>query len=55
VRQMGTDCSFLEASRVMDYSLLLGIHYRDNKDSAVPPPLHIHTSEPNGCARCGSQ
>lgn len=34
VRQMGTDCSFLEASRVMDYSLLLGIHYRDNKDSA---------------------
>eukprot|EP00873_Tetraselmis_striata_P022195 jgi/Tetstr1/442459/TSEL_003205.t1 len=32
VRQMTTDCRFLDLSHVMDYSLLLGIHYRENKE-----------------------
>lgn len=29
-RQIDRDCEFLEAERIMDYSLLVGIHFRDD-------------------------
>lgn len=29
-RQIDRDCEFLEAERIMDYSLLVGLHFRDN-------------------------
>ena len=29
-RQVERDCEFLEAERIMDYSLLVGIHFRDD-------------------------
>lgn len=28
-RQIDRDCEFLEAERIMDYSLLVGLHFRD--------------------------
>ena len=28
-RQINRDCEFLEAERIMDYSLLVGLHFRD--------------------------
>ncbi|GBG74295.1 hypothetical protein CBR_g18706 [Chara braunii] len=31
VRQLEADCQFLEEQRIMDYSLLLGLHYRSSK------------------------
>lgn len=30
VRQIDRDCEFLEAERIMDYSLLVGLHFRDD-------------------------
>lgn len=30
IRQVERDCEFLEAERIMDYSLLVGLHFRDN-------------------------
>lgn len=29
-RQIERDCEFLEAAGIMDYSLLVGIHFRDD-------------------------
>lgn len=29
-RQIDRDCEFLEAERIMDYSLLVGVHFRDD-------------------------
>ncbi|XP_071703073.1 phosphatidylinositol 4-phosphate 5-kinase 1 [Rutidosis leptorrhynchoides] len=30
IKQINRDCEFLEAERIMDYSLLVGMHFRDN-------------------------
>jgi hypothetical protein len=30
LRQIERDCEFLEAERIMDYSLLVGLHFRDD-------------------------
>lgn len=30
VRQLDRDCEFLEAEGIMDYSLLIGLHFRDD-------------------------
>ncbi|KAK9134921.1 hypothetical protein Syun_014251 [Stephania yunnanensis] len=30
IRQIDRDCEFLEAERIMDYSLLVGVHFRDD-------------------------
>ncbi|KAK1407646.1 hypothetical protein QVD17_39267 [Tagetes erecta] len=30
IKQINRDCEFLEAERIMDYSLLVGIHFRDD-------------------------
>lgn len=29
-RQIDRDCEFLEAEKIMDYSLLVGLHFRDD-------------------------
>lgn len=33
LRQLDRDCEFLEAEGIMDYSFLIGLHFRD--DSSV--------------------
>ncbi|KAL8529233.1 hypothetical protein ACS0TY_006602 [Phlomoides rotata] len=38
--QVDKDCDFLEQERIMDYSLLVGIHFRDMSQSGEP----LHTS-----------
>ncbi|KAJ7965619.1 Phosphatidylinositol 4-phosphate 5-kinase [Quillaja saponaria] len=30
IKQIDRDCEFLEAEKIMDYSLLVGLHFRDN-------------------------
>jgi 1-phosphatidylinositol-4-phosphate 5-kinase len=30
MKQIKRDCEFLEAERIMDYSLLVGVHFRDD-------------------------
>lgn len=30
IRQIDRDCEFLESERIMDYSLLIGLHFRDD-------------------------
>ncbi|XP_020533854.1 phosphatidylinositol 4-phosphate 5-kinase 6 isoform X2 [Jatropha curcas] len=38
-RQVDRDCDFLEQERIMDYSLLVGVHFREAsyKDAMTPP------------------
>ncbi|CAK9156672.1 unnamed protein product [Ilex paraguariensis] len=33
-RQVDRDCDFLEQERIMDYSLLLGVHFRETSDNS---------------------
>lgn len=33
LRQIERDCEFLEAERIMDYSLLIGLHFRGDYSS----------------------
>ncbi|XP_030938570.1 phosphatidylinositol 4-phosphate 5-kinase 2-like [Quercus lobata] len=33
IRQIDRDCEFLERERIMDYSLLIGVHFRDDYSS----------------------
>lgn len=35
-RQVDKDCDFLEQERIMDYSLLLGIHFREVSETGEP-------------------
>ncbi len=35
--QLAADCALLEELRVMDYSLLLGVHYRSTGWMSSPP------------------
>ncbi|XP_058089690.1 phosphatidylinositol 4-phosphate 5-kinase 1-like [Magnolia sinica] len=37
LRQIDRDCEFLEAERIMDYSLLVGIHFRDDLSAGMSP------------------
>ncbi|XP_072996209.1 phosphatidylinositol 4-phosphate 5-kinase 4-like [Typha latifolia] len=34
-RQVERDCDFLEQERIMDYSILVGVHFRENRDMRV--------------------
>ncbi|KAH7654741.1 Phosphatidylinositol-4-phosphate 5-kinase protein [Dioscorea alata] len=34
LRQIDRDCEFLEAERIMDYSLLVGVHFRDDASAS---------------------
>lgn len=33
-RQVDRDCDLLEQERIMDYSLLVGVHFRESRDAA---------------------
>lgn len=33
-RQVDRDCDLLEQERIMDYSLLVGVHFRESRDTA---------------------
>uniref|UniRef100_A0A0D9X2F8 Phosphatidylinositol 4-phosphate 5-kinase n=1 Tax=Leersia perrieri TaxID=77586 RepID=A0A0D9X2F8_9ORYZ len=34
-RQVDRDCDFLEQEKIMDYSLLVGVHFRDNREKLL--------------------
>ncbi len=36
MRQLAADCALMEELRVMDYSLLLGVHYRSPGYASSP-------------------
>lgn len=40
-RQVDRDCDFLEQERIMDYSLLVGMHFREISQSGEP----LHTED----------
>lgn len=41
--QLGRDCALLESLHVMDYSLLLGIHFLSwGPDEWFPPQIKVH-------------
>ena len=39
MQQIQSDATFLEQMHVMDYSLLLGIHYTDDLDDDAQAPI----------------
>lgn len=43
-RQVERDCEFLEQERIMDYSLLVGLHFRDTEGKISGFELHILSS-----------
>lgn len=45
LRQIECDCKFLESERIMDYSLLLGVHFRAPQFPAVFSPTPCRHSE----------
>ncbi|KAJ9544018.1 hypothetical protein OSB04_023725 [Centaurea solstitialis] len=49
-RQIDRDCDFLEQERIMDYSLLVGLHFKDTNDFISDngdPPID-YASDPGG-------
>ncbi|KAG5227712.1 phosphatidylinositol-4-phosphate kinase family protein [Salix suchowensis] len=44
-RQVDRDCDFLEQERIMDYSLLIGLHFREasSRESLTPPRMGDET------------
>lgn len=49
MKQIERDCEFLEAERIMDYSLLVGLHFRDNTagDKMGLSPFVLRTGNKN--------
>ncbi|KAI3445137.1 hypothetical protein Pfo_001802 [Paulownia fortunei] len=43
--QVDRDCDFLEQERIMDYSLLVGVHFRDMSHSGKPLNTEANVSE----------
>ncbi len=55
--QLAADCALLEELRVMDYSLLLGVHYRSTGWMSSPPvtdkvPKHCTLAHLPFCTCC---
>ncbi|XP_057807892.1 phosphatidylinositol 4-phosphate 5-kinase 6-like isoform X2 [Salvia miltiorrhiza] len=46
--QVDKDCDFLEQERIMDYSLLVGIHFRDMSNAGEPLNMGARTPLGNG-------
>lgn len=47
MEQLQRDCALLESLRVMDYSLLLGVHYLSwGPDEWAPPQIKVMTPPP---------
>ncbi|XP_022146326.1 phosphatidylinositol 4-phosphate 5-kinase 6-like [Momordica charantia] len=49
-RQVDKDCDFLEQERIMDYSMLVGLHFREasQKEQNMPNGHHSVNFTPNG-------
>ncbi|XP_050205451.1 phosphatidylinositol 4-phosphate 5-kinase 2-like [Mercurialis annua] len=49
IRQIDRDCEFLEAEGIMDYSLLIGLHFRDDysSDESKTSPNGLHFEKQN--------
>lgn len=49
-RQVDKDCDFLEQERIMDYSMLVGLHFREDsqKEQNMPNGHHSVNFTPNG-------
>ncbi|XP_057798197.1 phosphatidylinositol 4-phosphate 5-kinase 1-like [Salvia miltiorrhiza] len=47
IKQIDRDCEFLEAERIMDYSLLVGLHFRDDstRDKMGLSPFLLRTGK----------
>lgn len=44
-RQVERDCDFLEQERIMDYSMLVGLHFKETTSvGAIAPTCHSSTS-----------
>lgn len=43
-RQVDRDCDFLEQERIMDYSLLVGVHFREVSGSGEPVTTEMRSS-----------
>ncbi|CAH9118347.1 unnamed protein product [Cuscuta europaea] len=43
-RQVDHDCDFLEQERIMDYSLLVGVHFKEISNSGEPISADVHSS-----------
>lgn len=58
-RQVEVDCKFLESQRIMDYSLLLGLHFRAPQYppaiSPVPSPTVAELVPPPECVVAGPE
>lgn len=52
VRQIVLDCSFLESLQIIDYSLLLGLHFRapDQLNDILEPPNEMSDQENDSVA-----
>lgn len=44
IRQIDRDCELLEQEGIMDYSLLVGIHFKDISEEGELIPSGSHTS-----------
>lgn len=42
-RQVDRDCEFLEQERIMDYSLLVGLHFREAMNGSEQPTSDCQT------------
>lgn len=40
-RQVDKDCDFLEQEKIMDYSLLVGVHFKDTSLSTKDPKTQV--------------
>ncbi|KAA8537330.1 hypothetical protein F0562_026983 [Nyssa sinensis] len=53
-RQVDKDCDFLEQERIMDYSLLVGLHFRETSPSTGEPPLITKDCTSGVCTPTGN-
>lgn len=54
-RQLSLDCGFLESQQIIDYSLLLGLHFRapEHLRSLLEPPDSLEADNTNTAADGG--
>ncbi|GAB2234403.1 hypothetical protein Droror1_Dr00003655 [Drosera rotundifolia] len=54
IRQVDRDCEFLEAEKIMDYSLLIGLHFRDdypNDEMSLSPTARSDATQDRNSPR----
>ncbi|GAB2211414.1 hypothetical protein Drorol1_Dr00024727 [Drosera rotundifolia] len=54
IRQVDRDCEFLEAEKIMDYSLLIGLHFRDdypNDEMSLSPTARADATQDRNSPR----